>query len=194
MSLVGLKPDWMRGYPHEFSGGQRQRIAIARALALKPKILFCDEPVSALDVSIQAQVINLLQDLQKELGLTIVFVSHDLSVVRHIANRIAVMYLGKLVETGTTQAIFNTPAHPYTSALLQAVPTIDTTWLENWQGDTTSEAAQESHPGCQYATRCPYADATCKKSTPTLKPLTKAESHQLACFHPQLSATMEPQS
>ncbi|MCF6765290.1 ATP-binding cassette domain-containing protein [Thiotrichales bacterium 19S3-7] len=182
MRLVGLSPNFINRYPHQFSGGQCQRVGIARALILKPKILLCDEPVSALDVSIQAQVVNLLKQLQKELNLTIVFVAHNLSVVKHISDRIVVMYLGKIMEIGQAKALCEKPQHPYTKALLSAVPIPDPKLEKNKQvqileGDLPSPVNPPS--GCVFRTRCPRASKDCAKITPALK----ATQHNLsACI------------
>jgi len=169
MKLVGLRPELANRYPHMFSGGQRQRIGIARSLILKPKVLICDEPVSALDVSIQAQVLNLLIKLQNELNLTYLFISHDLSVVKHIADNILVMYLGKVVEYGPRQEIFNSPAHPYTQALLSSSPTINST--SNQAFELTGELPSPLDPpqGCHFHQRCPFAVDECKISYPEKK-------------------------
>ncbi len=166
LEQVGMNPDFANRYPHEFSGGQRQRIGIARALALNPKFIVCDEPIAALDVSIQAQVVNLLEDLQNQLGLTYLFISHDLSMVRHIADRVAVMYLGKVVELAERDALFDSPQHPYTKALLSAVPTVEETQRERiiLQGDVPSPANPPQ--GCNFCTRCPVAEAQCRQEEP----------------------------
>ncbi len=183
MELVNLAPDHLRRYPHEFSGGQRQRIGIARALALSPSLIVADEPVSALDVSVQAQIINLFMDLQEKFGLTYVFIAHDLSVVRQIATRTAVMYLGGIVELGETDAVLHRPAHPYTAALISAVPelTLDEAKPRIMpQGEPPSPI--NPPPGCRFHTRCPFAQERCRTEIPELAP--GADGRAVACHFP----------
>ena len=185
LELVGLRPEHARRYPHEFSGGQRQRLAIARALAVEPRLIVADEAVSALDVSIQAQVINLMQSLQKRFGLAYIFISHDLAVVKHIADRIAVMYLGKIVETATTEDLFRSPRHPYTRALLAAVPQPDPTVVREralLEGDLPS--AMNPPSGCLFHTRCPFVRDACRRDVPVLAddgPSSDPSGHATAC-------------
>lgn len=181
LGLVGLRKESMGRYPHEFSGGQRQRIGIARALAVAPKFVVCDEPISALDVSIQAQVINLMQDLQYRLGLTYLFIAHDLQVVRHIASRIAVMYLGNIVEIGEAKAVYDNPKHPYTQALLSAVPKIDPTKRAKrimLGGEVPSPINPPS--GCTFHTRCPHVMPRCKEIPPKLMQI--GNNQEAACY------------
>jgi oligopeptide/dipeptide ABC transporter ATP-binding protein len=194
MGRVGLNPEHYNRYPHEFSGGQRQRIGVARALALRPKLIICDEPVSALDVSIQAQIVNLLQDLQAEFGLTYLFISHDLGVVRHVSDRVAVMYLGRIVELAESNALYANPRHPYTAALLSAVPKghehIGAGERILLQGDVPSPV--NPPPGCPFHPRCPKArlitgsDGTvpeqCRTEVPALQPI--GNGQEVACWFP----------
>jgi oligopeptide transport system ATP-binding protein len=173
MSRVGLAARWMRKYPHEFSGGQRQRIAIARALALRPKLIIADEPVSALDVSVQAQILNLIAGLCREENLSLLLISHDLSVVKHLSDRIAVMYLGKIVESGPAEDVYNRPQHPYTRALINAVPIPDPARKRDragslLQGDPPSPL--NPPPGCAFHPRCPFAQDACRANVPGLEP------------------------
>ena len=192
LDRVGLQKSHADRYPHEFSGGQRQRIGIARALAVNPDFIVCDEPISARDVSIQAQVVNMLEDLQKELGLTYLFIAHDLSMVRHISNRIGVMYLGKLVEIGDSEEIYNNHLHPYTEALLSSVPIPDPDVAKEsnpilLQGDVPSPIAPPS--GCRFRTRCPYAMDICAQVEPAMVDV--GVNHSVACHRVNIEKTKE---
>lgn len=180
LEKVGLSKEHVNRYPHEFSGGQRQRIGIARALSIKPDFIFCDEPISALDVSVQAQVINLLEDLQEELGITYLFIAHDLSMVRHISDRVCVMYLGKIVEIGSSEDIYNNPKHPYTKALLSSIPTIGVEVEEEiLEGDVPSPLNPPS--GCRFRTRCKYRSSICSEKNPYMIKI--GGEHSVACHN-----------
>lgn len=183
LDMVGLPRNVLGRYPHEFSGGQRQRIGIAKALSLNPEFIVCDEPVSALDVSIQAQILNLLKDLQKELGLTLLFVGHGLGAVNYVSNRIAVMYLGKIVETGVAREIFANPVHPYTKALLDAVPVPDPGEKEREKGLLQGEIGSSVNPpsGCRFHPRCPYATEICSQKEPVMQETKPGSGHYAAC-------------
>jgi peptide/nickel transport system ATP-binding protein len=184
LQKVGLAKDAISRFPHEFSGGQRQRIGIARAIALKPKLLICDEPVSALDVSVQSQILNLLMQLQKDLDLTLIFIAHDLAVVKHVSDRIAVMYLGRIVETASSEALYQRPLHPYTQSLIRSIPVPDPSQKKKMaviEGDVPSPISPPS--GCHFHTRCPYAKNNCLKDVPVLTPSSEDPDHETACHY-----------
>ena len=184
LERVGLQPSYYNRYPHEFSGGQRQRIGIARALILKPKLVICDEPVSALDVSVQSQILNLLKDLQKDMGLTYIFIAHGLNVVKHISDRVGVMYLGRMAEVVEAEDLFHSPAHPYTQALLSAIPHPDPTWEQHriiLEGDIPSPVNPPS--GCYFHTRCHHCGELCACEVPQMQRIGERE---VACHYPLL--------
>ncbi len=186
MERVGLDPRYIRRYPHAFSGGQRQRIGIARALALSPSLIVADEPVSALDVSVQAQILNLLQELQADLNLTLLFVAHDLSVVRYLCDEVAVMYQGRLVEQAATEDLFTDPKHPYTAMLLNAAPAPDphAAWMEEDEDlSEMGEATESGEAGCAFAPRCRYASDICRQQVPALQGVEDCQHHLAACHH-----------
>jgi oligopeptide/dipeptide ABC transporter ATP-binding protein len=190
LAQVGLSAEMADRYPHEFSGGQRQRIGTARALAVEPAFIVCDEPVSALDVSIQAQVINLLEDLQKEFGLTYLFIAHDLSMVKYISNRVAVMYLGKIVELAETETLFLNPKHPYTEALLSAVPVPDPHYkVKRIRLSGEIPSPMNPPPGCAFHPRCPYVQDQCRSVPPSYRAL--GQEHYVAC-HLGESLALQP--
>ena len=184
LSKVGLSPDHINRYPHEFSGGQRQRIGVARALALEPKLVICDEPVSALDVSIQSQILNLLKDLQEEFGLTFLFIAHDLAVVEFFCDVVAVMYLGKIVEQATAEELYKNPLHPYTHALMSAIPQVDPS-LRGKREKLSGEVPSVLNPpsGCPFHPRCPLAEGDCLKQMPHLEERSDYKGHFVACWN-----------
>jgi len=184
MTQVGLRPEYAARYPHQFSGGQRQRVGIARALALDPELVICDEPVSALDVSIQAQILNLMRDLQAERGLTYLFISHDLNVVRYLSDRVMVMFLGRICELAPTEALYERPLHPYTRFLLDSVPQPDPTRRDEERTILSGEVPSLVKPpaGCSFHRRCPYADDLCRQQRPELTE--RGDNHLCACHHP----------
>jgi peptide/nickel transport system ATP-binding protein len=191
LEAVGLDPEATKTKrPHQFSGGQCQRICIARALVLEPKVIICDEPVSALDVSVQAQILNLLEDMKERYGLTLVFIAHDLAVVKNVSDRVAVMYLGKLCEVASPDALFTRPAHPYTAALLSAIPVPDPSATmktpASLQGELPSPLAPPS--GCRFRTRCPRAEDRCAREEPQLRPVLAGSEHYVACHFPLIEA------
>ena len=193
LQRVGLRPSMADRYPHEFSGGQRQRIGIARALASEPKVIVADEPVSALDVSVQAQVINLLEDLKNEFSLTLILIAHDLAVIRHMSDRVAVMYLGEIVEIGDTETVYSAPRHPYTRALMRAIP-VPAPGLRSMQADLSGDIPSPLNPpsGCRFHTRCRHADAQCGAKRPALVPTDGLR--EVACHHWQkIAASLPPQ-
>jgi len=183
MDLVGLNPSWADRYPHEFSGGQRQRIGIARALAQQPKVILCDEPVSALDVSVQAQIINLLKDLRNRFDLSLIFISHDLAVIRQISDRVAIMYMGQIIESADVNSIYTAPRHPYTKSLIDAIPIPDPCAKKTHSGrlpPQESSAASRTQ-GCDFAPRCPWVKYRCREVKPNFEVV--ANDHQVACFN-----------